>query len=248
MNRRDLNRRKLLIEGWLLHAAGLALTAAGLAAVVVLLWQPAHAHSVEAAAEIARLDVLLKSAAEIRAEARDIRRQIDDAEARNVRLAARVPTAPHEADFLGQMTALAHQVELEIHDYRPGVVRLFDKHGEMEVQFNAQGTYAALCQFLHRTEELPRLCRITRLEIKAPLSGDKTQIDITLLIYFAREQPARAANGLHSSIGVGLHCRVAELARVQTNIQQRINTPNSGELSRFRDHLVLVPNGGNSRG
>ncbi len=190
MNRRDLNRRKLLIEGWLLHAAGLAMTAAVVVGAAVMRWQPAHAHCVEAATEIARLDELLKSAAEIRAEARDVRRQIDEAQARNTRLAARVPTAPHEADFLGQMTALAHQVELEIHDYRPGVVRLLEKHGEMEVQFNAQGTYRALCQFLHRTEELPRLCRITRLEIKAPQSGDKTQIDITLLIYFAREQPA----------------------------------------------------------
>jgi Tfp pilus assembly protein PilO len=128
-------------------------------------------------------------------EARDIRRQIDEAEARNVRLAARVPAAPHEADFLGQMTALAHDVELEIHDYRPGVARLLEKHGEMEVQFNAQGTYSAICRFLHRTEELPRLCRITRLEIKAPPSGDKTQIDITLLIYFAHEQQASPPAG-----------------------------------------------------
>jgi Tfp pilus assembly protein PilO len=192
MNRRDLNRRKLLIEGWMLHAAGLALAAGGIFLASVSLWQPAHAHSLEASAEIARLDELLKSAVDIRAEARDVRRKIDEAEARNLQLAARVPAAPHEADFLGQMTALAHAVELEIHDYRPGVVRLLEKHGEMEVQFNAQGTYAALCQFLHRTEELPRLCRITRLEIKTPPSGDKIQIDITLLIYFAPEQPAPA--------------------------------------------------------
>jgi Tfp pilus assembly protein PilO len=193
MNRRDLNRRKLLIEGWLLHVAGLAVTAAIVVLAAVVVWQPVHAHGLDAAGEVIRLDELLKSAADIRAEARDVRRQIDEAQARNVRLAARVPMAPQEADFLGQMTALAHQVELEIHDYRPGVVRLLEKHGEMEVQFNAQGTYRALCQFLHRTEELPRLCRITRLEIKAPQTGDKTQIDITLLIYFAREQPAPAS-------------------------------------------------------
>ena len=153
------------------------------------MWQPAHAQSEEAAVEIARLDELLKSAGEIREAAREIRRQIDEAEARGVRLAARVPTAPHEAEFLGQMTKLAHEVELEINDYRPGVARLLEKHGEMEVQFSAQGTYAALCRFLHRTEELPRLCRITRLDIKAPQTGDKTQIDMTLLIYFARELP-----------------------------------------------------------
>ena len=195
MNRRDLNRRNLLIEGWLLHAAGLALTLGGVVLAVVSMWQPVHAQSAQAAAECARLDEFLKSASEIRAAARDIRRQIDEAEAHSARLAARIPAAPHEADFLGQVTALAHTVELEIHDYRPGVVRLLEKHGEMEVQFNAQGTYSAICRFLHRTVELPRLCRITRLEIKAPQTGDKTQIDLTLLIYFAREAPAPAPAG-----------------------------------------------------
>lgn len=195
MNRRDLNRRKLFIEGSLLHALGLALTVGGVVLAAVAMWQPVHAHSLEVSAESARLDELLMSASEIRAQARDIRRQIEEAEAQEARLAARVPAAPHEADFLGQMTALAHDVELEIHDYRPGVVRLLEKHGEMEVQFNAQGTYSALCRFLHRTEELPRLCRITRLEIKAPQSGDKSQIDITLLIYFAREQPVSPPAG-----------------------------------------------------
>jgi len=189
MTLRPLHRRNLVIEGWMLHAAGLALTAGVAVLAAVTIWQPLYAGSEQAMVEIARLDELLKSAGEIRAEARDIRRQIDEAQTRGVRLAARVPTAPHEADFLGQMTELAHQVELEINDYRPGVVRLLEKHGEMEVQFSAQGTYAAICRFLHRTEELPRLCRITRLDIKAPQTGDKTQIDMTLLIYFAREQP-----------------------------------------------------------
>lgn len=195
MPHRPLIRRNLLIEGWLLHTAGLGLTAGAVALAAVTMWQPVHAQSNEAAAEIVRLDELLKSAGEIRAEARDIRRRIDEAEARGVRLAARVPTAPQEAEFLGQVTELAHQVELEINDYRPGVVRLLEKHGEMEIQFSAQGTYTALCRFLHRTEELPRLCRITRLDIKAPQSGDKTQIDMTLLIYFAREQPVAEPAG-----------------------------------------------------
>ncbi len=179
----------------MLHALGLAVTAGAVSLAAVLLWQPAHAHSEAAAAESVRLDELLKSAGDIRDEARDVRRQLDEAEARSLKLAERVPTAPHEADFLGQMTSLAHQVELEIHDYRPGIARLLDKHGEMEVQFSALGTYAALCTFLYRTEELPRLCRITRLDIKAPPMGDKNQIDITLLIYFAREQTAPAPAG-----------------------------------------------------
>lgn len=195
MNRRDLNRRKLLFDGWMLHAAGLASTVGFVIVAAVLIWQPVHAQSEVVSVESARLGELLKSAFEIRAEARDIRRQINEVEAQNARLAARVPAAPHEADFLGQMTALAQDVELEIHDYRPGVVRLLEKHGEMEVQFNAQGTYSAICRFLHRTEELPRLCRITRLEINVPRSEDKTQIDITLLIYFAREQPVSPPSG-----------------------------------------------------
>jgi Tfp pilus assembly protein PilO len=194
MDRRDL-ARKLLIESWLLHAAGLALTLGIVVLVAAFIWQPTYAHSSGISAECASLDELLKSSAEIRAQTRDIRRQIDAAEARIVSLAARIPAAPHEADFLGQMTALAHEVDLEIQDYRPGVVRLLERHGEMEVQFNAQGTYTAICRFLHRTEELPRLCRINRLEIKAPPTGDKAQIDLALLIYFARGESDRAPTG-----------------------------------------------------
>ncbi|MBI3866014.1 MAG: type 4a pilus biogenesis protein PilO [Planctomycetia bacterium] len=195
MNRHDLIRRKLTIERWLLQFVGTALTL-GLATVVAtVVFLPVHARSRTISSECAELDKLLQSAPDVRAKNKDLRRQIDEAEARNSRLAARVPGTPHEADFLGQMTALAHQVELEIHDYRPGVVRLLENHGEMEVQFNGQGTYASVCRFLRRTEELPRLCRISRLEIKAPQTGDKTQIDITLLIYFVRPAKANAASG-----------------------------------------------------
>jgi Tfp pilus assembly protein PilO len=195
MNRRALNNRKLCIEGWMLHVAGLASTLGCAVLAAVSLMQPARAMSVEVSAECARLDEFLKSASGIRAQARDIRRQIDEAQARSARLAARIPNAPHEADFLGQVTALAHEVELEIHDYRPGLVRLLEKHGEMEVQLSAQGTYSAICRFLRRTEELPRLCRINRLEITAPQTGDWCQIDLTLVIFFARDEPTPAPAG-----------------------------------------------------
>ena len=195
MTRHDRDRRTLLTEGWLLHAAGFAVTV-GLAVVVgAVILQPVHSQNQQIAAENASLDQLLKSAPEIRDASQELRRKIAQAEEHNVRLAARVPRTPHEADFLGQMTALAHQVELDIHDYRPGVIRLLENHGEMEVQFNAQGTYESICRFLRRTEELPRLCQISRLEIKAPATGDKTHIDVTLLIFFVQEDRSNASAG-----------------------------------------------------
>jgi len=195
MNRRALIHRRLCIEGWLLHVAGLVATLGCAVLAVVAIIRPAQAKTIEVSAECARLDEFLKSASDIRAQARDIRRQIDEARARSARLAARIPNAPHEAEFLGQVTALAREVELEIQDYRPGLVRLMEKHGEMEVQLSAQGTYSAICRLLRRTEELPRLCQVNRLEIKAPQTGNLCQIDLTLVIYFAPDQPASVPPG-----------------------------------------------------
>lgn len=191
MTRYETNRRLLAVHSVMLHVAGLAVTAGCLVLSVWAMLEPAHASLAQVLAEQARLDALLKSAPEIRNESRRLRHQLTEAEATAAALAAQVPSSPHEADFLAQMTSLARDVELEILDYRPGVARAGKKCGEMEVQFSARGSYSAVCRYLYRSREMPRLSQVTRLDVKMPRDGEKLHIDLVLLIYFS--QPGESA-------------------------------------------------------
>ena len=195
MTEHDPYAGSLRVQAWLLSAAGLGTVAAIVVVGLLAVLQPMQALRLAAATENAALDEFLKTGPETRAQGRDLQQRLDEAESRAARQAERIPDAPHEAVFLGQVTALAHELELEIKDYRPGTVRMREKHGEMEVQFSAHGSYQALCHFLHRSTGLPRMSKVARLEVKSLPASETVEVDLTLVIYFTQPRQLNSAAG-----------------------------------------------------
>ena len=169
---------------WLLHAAGLLLTLGSLAFPVLVL----HSHDRDyerLERKVSSLSTFLRTGGEIHADNRELNRELASVESRLADLMARIPDARDESVFLAQIAELAAQHQLVIRNYRPGIVHEKEKHREMEISVSANGDYQSWCRFLDGLESLPRLCRVTNLNISAPDESTTYPIEMTLRIYFA---------------------------------------------------------------
>lgn len=82
---------------------------------------------------------------------------------------------------------------MDVDDYRPQAVEDRASHRELEVRFTMRGEYPSLCQFMALVDELPRLCRLTQLEISGPVAGKALSVEATFRIYFAADPAEQAA-------------------------------------------------------
>lgn len=186
----------LRLNSRLLHCAGLAATVVVATFLQFAVFRPLSAAREETLHETAVVEATLTRASDIRSENRTLRNELATAERRVADALRRVPAIPHEADFLAQVTELAHASGLDILDYRPGAIQNFEKHNSMAVQLSSQGNYPGLCKFLHSVDQLPRLCRVDHLEIIAPQQpGSRASMNMTLVIFFAPVSEKTAEKG-----------------------------------------------------
>ena len=177
-------QNRLASLGWLLHAGGLLLTAA-IFAIAFFAYQSFDRDCDRLARQILATSRFLNTDDEIRFNHRDLNQRLSVMEGRLTDLMTRIPAARNESDFLAQLAELARQHKLKIQNYRPGVVFEKEKHREMEIRLTAEGSYQSCCRFLAGLESLPRLCRITHLNISVPDDAEIYPIEMTLRIYFA---------------------------------------------------------------
>lgn len=130
----------------------------------------------------------LNTKPKIEAENSKLQHDVAENSARFSELLARIPSEVRESDFLAQVSELARRCELQIRDYRPGSVANRTRHHELDIAVSAEGTYAAFCRFLDGVHTLPRLSRVTSLQIVAPPAPDSNiyPVDMTLRIYFSQ--------------------------------------------------------------
>ena len=177
-------QKRLASLGWWLHAGGLLLTAA-IFAIALIAYQSFDRDRDRLDRQISAMSRFLNTGDEIHFDHRDLNQRLSVMEGRLTDLMTRIPAARNESDFLAQLTELAHQYKLKIQNYRPGVVFEKEKYSEMEIKLSAEGSYQSCCRFLAGLESLPRLCRITHLNISAPDDAEIYPIEMTLRIYFA---------------------------------------------------------------
>ena len=110
-------------------------------------------------------------------------------------LRARVPADAREAEFLEQVTEVAREVGLHIHDYRPGTVTTLGEYSRMEIGLSCAGNYNGICDFMYRLATLPRLANVTKLDILVPAPEEMYTLNMTLVIYFGVSKPTELAKG-----------------------------------------------------
>ncbi len=175
----------------------------GLSCATIIVWTLAYltlCHPLQAEAqarrqEIRQLQEIIQRTSEIAKQHKTLTAQLDTSKKSAAELMQRIPAAPRESDFLTQICQLANRTGLEVADYHPGVIEKRENHHEKEVKVNASGEYEPLCKFLELIDHLPRLCRLTRLEIGTEEMGSKLRIEMIFRIYFSptsEDQPGKA--------------------------------------------------------
>ncbi|MCM2373595.1 type IV pilus inner membrane component PilO [Aporhodopirellula aestuarii] len=170
---------------WLSHGCGLFVCITAVAVIHVLVTKPIENRYTEVTRAIAQAEQVLTHEHRLRRENQRLSDSLLKTDDEIEGILNRIPNGPCEADFLGQMTALAHEVGLEIVDYHPNETITQPEYREMRVTIASEGPYAAICEFLYRIKDLPRLSKVNALTIKPRHDGEVFSMDMTLAIYFA---------------------------------------------------------------
>jgi Tfp pilus assembly protein PilO len=176
--------------GRVLRALALGLNVAGAVltvAVVVGVWwlgEPRTRCSPDASQRLDACRELLRNEVRVRADHARLRQQLDAARQKDQALRQRIPDGPHEADFLAQISQAAGETELQITDYRHGVVTAGQPCSSVQVELSCEGDYRSICRLLDRLRELPRHSTVARIEIHADATRAKCLAKICLELYF----------------------------------------------------------------
>jgi Tfp pilus assembly protein PilO len=190
----DLERHLKLL-GWGLHGLGALGLLGGAWLLTVGVYGPLEEHREDCMVQSARLDRLLDDSTQIRAENARLTAALKKLQEQRDSLQRRVPDDPREAEFLEQVTEVARDAGLHIHDYRPGTVTATGEYSRMEIGLSCACTYPGMCDFLHRLATLPRLANVTKMEVLAPSPEEMYTVNLTLIIYFGVGKATELAKG-----------------------------------------------------
>jgi len=150
---------------WLNSLLALA-TCVAMGVVYALVFLPADLQLQHVQSQTIVLQETVQQTSAISQEQRTLEQGLLKSERLAADLLLRIPIAPRESDFLAQVSHLAGEVGLEVIDYRTGATFVMENHREMEVRMSTRGKYPALCKFMEQVDHLPRLSRVTNLDIQ----------------------------------------------------------------------------------
>ena len=176
--------------GWVLHGGGLAAVLSSACLVHWFVLRPLQAARAATLARHAEIAGLLEDVDQLHATRDRLKQDLAEAREQEKLLLSRVPDAPMEAAFLGQISRLADEVNLQIRDYRPGEVRTKPTYSEMQISLGCEGNYDSLCRFLDGLGQLPRLVNLSRLDVTALEGSDRYPATMKLVIYFSAGEKA----------------------------------------------------------
>lgn len=102
-------------------------------------------------------------------------------------LNALIPYRPESSRFLAQLAELADGCELNIQNFRPGTAEQSESLQRIRVLLTGTGSWQCVCRFIHGLHALPRLTRITKLQIDPLNSEQNYPVQMELSIFFAAE-------------------------------------------------------------
>lgn len=171
--------------GRLLHYAGLLATVVCAAAGYSLL----HVPTVEAIANTSdRIQELMlsgKNAPIIREQHGKVSRTLREVTSRIAEVQRRVPRIADAGEFLKEVSQLAGAEQLTIKDYQPEKPTYQNGYAEMQVTLKGTGSFAGICTFVQRLDELKRLSKVKDLILSAGEGASQYPMTATLVIYFA---------------------------------------------------------------
>jgi len=178
---------------WALHGLGAFVAAVVVPTVWWMTSAPLEFAHRDHAARTSELAELLERSNEVKAEHARLTAALQQFKADAVAIQQRIPAESLEAEFLAQLTETAQTEGVHILDYRPGVATARDEYSQMEIGLSCQGTYASLCRFVSRLEEMPRLAHLVALQIEGQPPASIYPAEMSLVIYFGGKASVKTA-------------------------------------------------------
>ena len=154
---------------------------------VFYLLQPLNAETQTLRQQEAQVNSFFEKRFEVAETAEQLREQRTGYERRLETLLAGVPNSPQDSQFLGQIGKLARDSQFVLQQFRPGAIEKLGEYQQLTIEVTAQGTYTSICKFFAGLPSLPRLCRVTALNIHADAESGVFPVSLTLVIFYAPE-------------------------------------------------------------
>lgn len=168
---------------WTLHLAGVGVIALTLGGFCILVYQPLQAKRIHQAERSEQLDVLLVKTRTTGSEYRRLRSRLAEMQSSVAEMQSQLKQAPTEKERIQNISDIATNVGLKIQDYQIGLNQSLATHSQTEVEFQCVGSYASICKFLHQTEQLTRITKLSKFELNSTGNSDVYPIQITFVLY-----------------------------------------------------------------
>ena len=159
--------------GMVLHALGAGLLLLLFAGTYFLLYVPVHQEIAEVENDIQSLKWGLEEAPKVRGNYNTLKKRLAGVSGRMDRLRALVPKEPAISTFVANVNRMGEKVGVKISDYDSGSPIRRDGFEEIEITFTGTGSYRSICLFIQQVRDLPRLTKVTAIDLHSEVPGQK---------------------------------------------------------------------------
>ena len=106
----------------------------------------------------------------------------------NVR--SHVPETADDGAFLTALSDIAEEENLQITDYRRSRSTTHASHSQLELQLKCVGDYESLCRFVDRVQAMPRITRVSHINLQSVAGSRSYPFEIRLVLYHGLREPA----------------------------------------------------------
>ena len=145
--------------------------------------------------DIAERMSMLEHGDQLGIDSQRVKQQIASVKVALQSLYAKLPESPEESQFLHQLSECALETGVSLSDFRPGGITERPNCKDIDLRLRGTGSYASVCRWLDRLNNLPRVVRISHVAIAGPtMAGEDCMIDLQLnLVFGVSAQPPLAA-------------------------------------------------------
>ena len=169
----------------LLNAAGLLSVAGVLAAVWFFGLRSARQDSEQLTGRQMQLQRFLETETALASEHETQQAGLKQQRAETELLLTRIPREAREIDFLELLSETAEQTDVTLQNFQPLSGQPGTQIGTSQVRISGRGSYENLIRFLDQLKAMPRMNRVSRLELGvADAARNVCSIELTLELFF----------------------------------------------------------------
>lgn len=169
--------------GYSLHALGAAVTALTVGLFFALVYQPLVEKREQNVSRAEQIDRLLQSHSSEGSDYRRLRSQLEEMKGAVAELHSQLAQELSEEALLADISEIAAESDLQILDYQVGSPKSLLTHSITEIGFSCHGSYASICKFLEKAEQITKIAKLSKFELESSENSYSYPIQLTFVLY-----------------------------------------------------------------